>query len=142
MHWRKFCLGLGAKLNWNKIVGFWVSDHPLLNWLPHPNFRWIPEAMAVRYLGCQVGINLSLELQIAPLLHSMRKKLMYWSRKHLSLVGRIVIVNQVLLASMWYETSCWKFVKSAIAQIQRLIRNYLWVGVRMVWHVLRLHGQH
>ena len=118
----KVCLGLGAKLNWNKTVGFWVSDLPLPNWLPHPNFRWISEGMAVRYLGFQVGINLSPELQIAPLLYSIRKKLMYWSAKRLSLAGRIVIVNHVLLASMWYVTSCWIFV------IQRLIPNYLRSG--------------
>ena len=40
----------------------------------------------------------------------------------------MVIVNQVLLSSMWYVTSCWIFVKSAIAQIPRLIRNFLWSG--------------
>ena len=29
---------------------------------------------------------------------------------------------------MWYVTSGWIFVKSAIAQIQRLVRNFLWSG--------------
>ena len=71
-----FCLGSGAKLNWKKTVAFWVSDLPLLGWLPHPKFEWVPEGQAVKYLGCHVGINIAPELHIAPLLHAMRKKLM------------------------------------------------------------------
>ncbi len=129
----RFCLGSGARLNWSKTVAFWVSENPLPSWLPHPGFRWIPEGVAIRYLGCQVGINILPELQISPVLHSIRKKLMYWSTKQLSLAGRIVIVNQVLLSSMWYITSCWIFVKSAISQIQRLIRNFLWSGGDGTW---------
>lgn len=87
-----------------------------------------PEGIALRYLGCQIGLNIALKLQIAPLLHSIRKKLMYWSTQQLSLAGRVVIVNLVLLSSTRYVTSCWIFVKSAITQIQRLIMNFLWSG--------------
>ena len=124
----KFSLGSGARLNWKKTVGFWVSDLAFPDWLPHPQFKWIVEGTSTRYLGCQVGINIPPEVQIAPLLHSMRKKLLYWSNRRLSLAGRLVVANQVLLSSMWYVTSCWIYVKSAIGQIQRLIRNFIWAG--------------
>ena len=67
-----FCLGLGARLNWKKTIAFWVGDLPPPMWMPHPDFKWVPEGTAVRYLGCQVGINIPPELQIAPLLHSMK----------------------------------------------------------------------
>ena len=38
-----FCLGLGAKINWNKIVAFWVGESGFPNWKPHPQFLWILE---------------------------------------------------------------------------------------------------
>ena len=41
-------------------------------------------------------------------------------------VGRIVVANQVLLASTWYALSCWIFSESCILKIRRLIHNYLW----------------
>ena len=63
-----FCLGSGAKINWSKTIAFWVSELPLPSWMPHPEFRWIPEGTAIRYLGCQIGIKIAPELQIAPLL--------------------------------------------------------------------------
>ena len=44
------------------------------------------------------------------------------------MAGRVVVANQVLLATMWYITSCWVFSSSCISQIQRLIKNFLWSG--------------
>ena len=84
--------------------------------------------MAIHYLGCYIGLQLSAKQQIAPLLLSIRRKLTHWSSTHLSLAGRVVVANQVLLAKMWYITSCWIFSSSCISQVQRLIRNFLWSG--------------
>ena len=63
-----FCLGSSAKISWSKTIAFWVSELPLPSWMPHCEFRWIPKGTAVRYLGCQIGIKIAPELQIAPLL--------------------------------------------------------------------------
>ena len=115
-------------MNWSKTTGFWVGESSIPEWCPHPEFRWIPEGTTLRYLGCQVGINVSPEAQIVPLLNCIRRKFIYWSTKSLSFAGRVIVVNQVLLSTMWYVTSCWIFVKSAIGKIQRLIRNFLWSG--------------
>ena len=55
------------------------------------------------------------------------------------------MANQVLLATMWYITSCWIFSSSCISQLQRLIRNFLWSGreghpvrARVAWSVITL----
>ena len=73
-----------------------------------------------------MGIDITAEQQVAPLLLSIRKKLLHSSNARLSLVGRVVVANQVLLATMWYITSCWVFSRSCLGQVQRLIRNFLW----------------
>ena len=108
-------------------------------------FQWIPPGTSVRYLGCHVGLELSAEQQIAPLLLSIRRKLVFWSSARLSLAGRVVVANQVLLATMWYITSCWIFSRSCISQVQRLIRNFLWSGgdgsptrAKVAWSVITL----
>ena len=85
--------------------------------------QWIPHGKLVRYLGCQVGINLSLEDHVAPLMLAIRINC-YIAK--LSLVGRVVVVNQVLLASMWYILSTWLCSRLALSQVQRLIRNSPW----------------
>ena len=65
------------------------------------------------------------EDHVAPLLLAIRKKLLYWNTVKLSLVGRVVVANQVLLASKWYTLSTWLCSHHALSQIQRLIRNFL-----------------
>ena len=73
-----FCMASGASINWNKSVGFLVSSNPTTpQWSPHPDFRWVPESTSVRYLGCQVGLNISLEFHIASLLLKIKKKLLF-----------------------------------------------------------------
>ena len=75
-----------------------------------------------------MGLEWTAEQQIAPLLLSIRRKRVFWSAAHLSLAGKVVVANQVLLATLWYITSCWIFSNSCISQVQRPIRNFLWSG--------------
>ena len=96
-----FCDASGAIINWHKSMGFWVGEGLTPTWCLDNGLHWIPKGSLVRYLGCQVGINLSPEAHIQPLLLSLRKKLIFWSSKNLSLPRRLVISNQVLLSSMW-----------------------------------------
>ena len=105
-------------------------------------FRWIPRGTTVIYRGCQVGIELSPEQQIAPVLFTMKKKLLNWSTSNLSFSVRITVVNSILLATMWYILSCRIFNKSCINQIQCLIKNFLWSGrvgnstTKVAWAVI------
>jgi hypothetical protein len=68
-----FCQGSGALINWNKSVAFWVSSEPIPSWSPSPHFKWIPKGEAVRYLGCQVGLELPPEAHLAPLMFMLGK---------------------------------------------------------------------
>jgi hypothetical protein len=102
-----------------------LSSEPPPGWLPHPLFQWTERGEARRYLGVQVGINLAPKAHVAPLLLTLRKKLFLWSQTKLSIAGRVVVANHVLLATMWYITSSWMFSKSCIGQIRRLVRNFL-----------------
>ena len=97
----------------------------------------------IRYLGCLVGIDLPYEVMLPPLLLSIKRKLVYWDSQQLSLAGRVVIANSVLLASMWFIAFAWLFSRSAIMKVQSLIHNFLWgrkngsrAVVKVAWDVL------
>ena len=107
-------------------IGIRIKNNGVPHWLPHPNFQWLQHRRSIWYLGCRVGIDITNDQLIAPLLMSLKKKLLFWSSKHLSFAGRIIIANQVLLSSMWYILSSWLFLRSVISHVQRLIRNFLW----------------
>ena len=81
-----------------------------------------------------------MENQVAPLLLSLRKKLLLWSSTKLSFAGRIVVANHVLLASTWYVLSCWIFSKSCVLKMRRLIKGKTEGNARskVEWDVITL----
>ena len=70
-----FSDAIGASLNWNKFVGLWVSDVSRPTWYPGLESHWLNNGEHIRYLGCLVGIDLSSEAMLSPLLLSIKRKL-------------------------------------------------------------------
>jgi len=58
----------------------------------------------------------------------LKSKLINWSHNQLSLAGRILVANQVLLASMWYIAACWNPNPQMTTQIRGVVRNFIWGG--------------
>jgi len=74
----------------------------------------------------------------------LKSKLINWSHNQLSLAGRILVANQVLLASMWYIAACWNPNPRMTTQIRRVVRNFIWGGkdaparAKVKWDTLTL----
>jgi hypothetical protein len=62
------------------------------------------------------------------LVNRVKGKLKYWTSTNLSLVGRTLIVNQVLMSSLWYFIAVWVGSKKLLGRIKALLCNYLWSG--------------
>lgn len=48
--------------------------------------------------------------------------------RHLSLVGRRLIVNQVLAYTLWFPVRVWAGMWKTIRSIKGILRDYLWEG--------------
>ncbi len=44
----------------------------------------------------------------------------------LSLVGTVLVANQILLASIWYLATCWNPNSKMCCQVRGVIRNFIW----------------
>jgi hypothetical protein len=82
----------------------------------------------VRYLGIQVGFHLPPEANFSKLVTALKGKLINWSTCRLSLAGRILVANQVLLASMWYMATAWNPNPTMCSQIRGIVCNFIWSG--------------
>ncbi len=77
-------------------------------------------------------------------MHALKSKLLIWSNNALSLAGRILVANQVLLASIWYLAACWNPDPRMNSQVKGLIRNFIWGGkeaptrAKVKWETLAL----
>ena len=102
----EFCKGSSAKINWNKSVGIWISNKPVLNWTPVPNFRWSRRGEATRYLGFKISVDIDQSEHYNLLVDKIKAQLIWWNARKLSFVCKIVIANKVLMASIWH-TAAW-----------------------------------
>ncbi|MCO5552900.1 hypothetical protein L7F22_006419 [Adiantum nelumboides] len=82
-----FCVASGARINWDKSYGILAGSDDVPHWGPS-GFTWLRPGETCRYLGFQVGMDVTPEQHFSPIMQSMRKKLSYWSTQHLSLAGR------------------------------------------------------
>ncbi len=126
---KTFCRASGAKVNWSKLVAIWASRRDKSwEWGETKGLKWIPKGRGTKYLGIQVGFHLPPEANFAALMLTLKGKLINWSTNKLSFAGRILVLKQVLLASIWYLAACWNLDPKMCDQIRRLIRNFIWGG--------------
>lgn len=136
-----FCAASGAKLNWNKSSAIWVSHLPRnWTWGEDMGLVWLDDGVATKYLGFPFGKNLLQKDKDAKILHQVRSKLNFWTGKRLSLAARVLVSNQVILASIWYFASCCAISKGVLLRVRTLVRNFIWgdqpdkrIRARVAW---------
>jgi hypothetical protein len=124
-----FCKASKAKINWNKSCAIWACKRDK-DWEQgrEVGLQWIPKGKGVRYLGIQVGFHLPPEANFDKMLSALKGKLINWSTCRLLLAVRILVVNQVLLASMWYLATSWNPNPRMCSQVRGVVRNFIWSG--------------
>jgi hypothetical protein len=140
-----FCKASRAKINWNKSAAIWASrKRKEWDWGQEVGLQWIREGKGVRYLGIQVGFHLPTEANFDKMMVALKGKLINWSTCHLSLARKVLVTNQVLLASMWYLAACWNPNPKMCSQVRGVVRNFIWGGkdsnarAKVKWDTLAL----
>jgi hypothetical protein len=90
--------------------------------------KWLAPGEITRYLGYPFGLNISQKDKDNKMLSQLMKHLQRWSNIKLSLAGRIMIANQVILSSIWYLASCTDLSGHALKLARATVRNYIWSG--------------
>ena len=85
-----------------------------------------------KLLGTPFGLNLNTHDVDRFLYNKISKKLDYWSTMKLSLAGRVVICNRVLLSTLWFFITIWGGSNKILRSIRGAIRNYLWYGKKQL----------
>lgn len=125
----RFGAASGAKLNLHKSVGIWLSQQDRTwQWGEEAGMKWLLPGEVTRYLGYPFGLNISQKDKDGKMLGQLRKHLSKWANKPLSLAGRIMIANQVVLSSIWYVAFCTDYTSKALKIARATIQNYIWSG--------------
>jgi hypothetical protein len=120
----------GLKVNYWKSGLYGVNVHPLLLERASNFLNCRRGLLPFKYLGLPIGANPKSDSTWDPLLESLRKRLFSWRNKHISLGGRIIMVNAVLNAIPIFYLSFLKMSAKVLKKIVRIQREFLWGGVK------------
>lgn len=125
-----FCSASGAKVNWDKSCAVALQESTRLNrWGEDKGLRWLRPGEPAKYLGFQFGLEINREDRHMAILQQIRSKLTIWTPKRLSTPARVLVTNQVVLASIWYLASCSDISDAILLKTRTLVRNFIWGGM-------------
>ena len=128
----RFGAASGAKLNLHKSVGLWLAQTARTwQWGEEAGMKWLLPGEVTRYLGYPFGLHIPQKEKDGKMLSQIRKHLGKWSNHPLSLAGRIMVSNQVILSSIWYLASCTDLTGQALKIAKATVRNYIWSGKKV-----------
>ena len=120
---RVYELASGCRINMDKTEGLWLGsfkgrrDTPL-------DLRWTSDS--VKILGFHLGNNDTSQLNWKPRVDKFKTILRSWNRRTLSYKGKIVILNSLASAGIWYYSNIVSIPDWAEKQINRESLEFLW----------------
>ena len=125
----RFGAASGGKLNLHKSIGLWLGQAARTwQWGEEACVKWLAPGEVTRYLGYPFGIDIAQKEKDGKMLGQIRNHLIRWAGNKLSLAGRIMVANQVILSSIWYFALCTDFSGKALKLARATVRNYIWSG--------------
>jgi len=124
----------GLSINWIKSVLYWFSNKPRPQWTHAFQLTWAPLGSLSKLLGAPFNITLDTEDIDLFLKQKVSKKLSYWSSQRLLLAGRVIVVNSVLLSTLYYFIAIWIGSIHVLRNIRGNLRDFMWSGTEHTSH--------
>lgn len=125
---RGFEMASGLKINFHKSCLMGINVDPAFMEMASNFLNCSQGHLPFKYLGLPVGGNPGRVATWDPLLDQLSNKLFSWGNKHLSLGGRIVLLNSVLNAIPIFYLSFFKMPVGVVKKVVRIQREFLWGG--------------
>lgn len=118
----------GLGLNLQKSQGLNIGDLPLI----HPTSKSLPWDNQAKILGIKFQLELAegdeWNLNFAPAIRKMERVCNSWRFRNVSLKGRAVILNTLVLPIVYYPCVMLPVPPIAFKEIDRIISSFLWRG--------------
>jgi hypothetical protein len=96
-----FVVVFKAKLNIHKSIALWISTKERTwSWGKSKSFKWLRKGEVTNYLSFHFGWAISKEEKYNRLLNQIKRYIIDLGGRKLSLASRILIANQVVLATI------------------------------------------
>lgn len=118
----------GLHFIWNQTKAAYIPDGPPPSafWL----FPWTWEEIsnASKYLGFPMASDFAVAQTERLLCTKIDNSLEKFRTRHLSLAGRIVVANSLILSTIWYIITLWARDQKFFTTLQSRIDSFVWAG--------------
>ncbi|KAK9047975.1 hypothetical protein SSX86_033063, partial [Deinandra increscens subsp. villosa] len=125
---RGFFLVSGLRVNLNKCGLYGVNVDPEVVKSSAADCGCLGGELPFKYLGLLVGESMNRIHSWKPVIDIFQSQLSKWKAKHLSMGGRLVLINSVLDSLPQYYFSLYKAPKMVINMLECIRFNFLWGG--------------
>lgn len=122
-----FEIASGAKLNWSKSVAMKIGEAPPLT---TANIQIIQKGQSYRHLGIPVGVDIDDDIKSfwKDMVLRLGEIVDLWLKCHLSLRGRVLVGNSLLLSVPRYAFRFLRLPGDTLQEIERLYYRLIWDG--------------
>ena len=125
----EYCTAVGMKLNLNKTVIIALSNYDKvkeeIKHYPLLENLLLPENGSTKFLGIQVGTNVSHELQFQPLYNKFIQLIQKWQYRGRTTTGRINILKTILQSTLWYKMALISPPNNFLNKLQTISNNFI-----------------
>ena len=123
----KYKKATGCTLNIDKTEGLFIQTHRIFNNNGRYPIKW-KTIDYVKILGIHFNndTEMTQRYNITKCIHKMEKNLKIQNQRHLSLKGKTIIINTILLSKLWYLCSVFPLPKDLLQGINKIIYTFLW----------------
>ncbi|KAI8478588.1 hypothetical protein Bbelb_436860 [Branchiostoma belcheri] len=118
--------GTGSKLNMGKTEALWLGSWRGRRDEPYPIKRWTSDSLTI--LGSPIGgVRLAVDAWMQRFA-KFKAKLQAWKDRQLTLFGKVLVVNSIATATLWYIAPVYPLPPSVKVKIEKEIHHFLWDG--------------
>ena len=128
-----FSLNAGFTLNYDKTVAYRIGSLKKTNaqLITQETVSWTSESINVLGVWINEDEDLVIQQNYKPLLEKIEGILKTWNKRHLSLMGKILVVNTLVVSLFVYKMSSVAGPEDdVVCKVEKMIENFLWNGHR------------
>ena len=114
-------------LNINKTEGLLIQTNRVFHKNNKASIKWkIKDFVKIPGIHFNNDIEMTNRYNITKCIQKMENNVKIQNQRHLSLKGKTMIINTILLSKLWYVCSVFPLPKNLIPEINKIIFKFLW----------------
>ena len=117
----------GCLLNINKTEGLLIQTNRVFYYNNKFSIKWkISDFVKILGIHFNNDMEMANRYNIIKCIQKMENSVKLQNQRHLSLKGKTIIINTILLSKLWYVCSIFPLPKNIIPEINKIIFKFLW----------------